>query len=115
MCPHASQCPTACRSRLPVIIVAPMLLTPLPHVVLSMCSGSGDMFSEKSAGSHWAEFITAFLATGCFAIPILLAITDSIKVFAALTSLLGTLLLCGLWGLRVYYDHKESANGTFTM
>ena len=94
-----------------MIIVVPMLLTPLPHIVLSMCSGSGDMFSEKSAGSHWAEFITAFLATGCFAIPILLAITDSIDVPAALISLLGTLLLCGLWGLKVYYDQKESSGG----
>ena len=109
MCPHVSQCPTACRARLPLIILAPMLLAPLPNIVLSMCSGSGDVFSEKPAGLHWAEFITAFFATGCFAVPILLAITDSIEVGACLTSLAGTLLLCGLWGLRVYFKNKDDS------
>ena len=115
MCPHASQCPTACRARLPLITLAPMLFTPLPNIALSVCSGFGDMFSEKPAGLHWAEFFTAFLATGCFAVPILLATTDSIQVGAALTSLAGTLLLCGLWGLRVYYNNKKSSDGAFTM
>mmetsp|Transcript_7079 Transcript_7079/g.14181 ORF Transcript_7079/g.14181 Transcript_7079/m.14181 type:complete len:134 (-) Transcript_7079:262-663(-) len=94
---------------LPLIILVPMLLTPVPMVLLNMCSsGSGDMFSEKSAGTHWAEFASAFFFTGCVAIPVLLAITDSIDVGAALTSLAGTLILLGLWGWCVYLNRKDS-------
>jgi len=108
--PHTPQCSVACCARLPLIILAPMLLTPVPLVLLNMCGGSSDMFSEKPAGVHWAEFSTAFLATGCFAIPILLALTDSIEVGAALTSLAGTLMICALFGVRVYLNNKESDN-----
>jgi hypothetical protein len=73
------------------------------------------MFSEKPAGWHWAEFATAFLFTGCFAVPILLAITESIEVGAAVTSLAGTLLICVLRGVWLYSQHKESSDGTFSM
>ena len=92
-----------------------MLLMPLPLLLLNMCSGSDDMFSEKPAGLHWAEFFTAFLATGCFAVPVLLAVTDSIEVGAALTSLGGTLILCALWGLRVYLKHRDTDNFAMSM
>ena len=93
--------------RLPLIILAPGFLTPVPMLLVNMCS-SADMFSERPAGMHWAEFFSAFFFTGCFAIPILLALTDSIQWGAALTSLGGTLILCALCGLRLYLKHKES-------
>ena len=101
-------------SRLPLIILVPMFLTPIPWVLLNMCS-SGDMFSEKPAGIHWAEFSSAFFFTGCIAIPVVLAITESIRVAAALTSLAGTLIICGLWGWRTYLINKGSDNFSLGM
>ena len=100
---------------MPLITLVPTALFPLPFIVLNTCAGSGDMFSEKPAGWHWAEFATAFLFTGCFAVPILLAITESIEVGAAVTSLAGTLLICVLRGVWLYSQHKESSDGTFSM
>ena len=92
---------------LPLIILAPMLLTPVPMLLINTCSPA-DAFSERPAGGHWAEFLSAFFFTGCFAIPILLALTDSIQWGAALTSLGGTLTLCALCGLGAYMKAKES-------
>ena len=94
-------------ARLPLIILAPMLLTPVPMLLLKTCSPA-EAFSEAPAGMHWAEFFSAFFFTGCFAIPILLALTDSIQWGAALTSLGGTLTLCALCGLGAYMKAKES-------
>lgn len=109
------KCPNSCRARLPLIILVPTALFPLPFIALNMCSGSGDVFSEKPAGWHWAEFATAFLFTGCFAVPTLLAITESIDVRAAVMSLAGTLLLCVTRGVWLHYKHKESSDATFSM
>ena len=94
-----------------MIVLVPTALFPLPFIVLNTCSGSGDMFSEKPAAWHWAEFATSFLWAGCFAIPILLAITESIEVGAMAVSLAGTLLICVLRGVWLYYKHKESSDG----
>mmetsp|Transcript_12133 Transcript_12133/g.24658 ORF Transcript_12133/g.24658 Transcript_12133/m.24658 type:complete len:134 (+) Transcript_12133:42-443(+) len=92
---------------LPLIILAPMLLTPVPMLLVNMCSAD-DAFSETPAGLHWAEFFSAFFFTGCFAIPILLVLTDSVQLGAALTSLGGVLILCALYGLRAYVHARES-------
>ena len=94
-----------------MIVLVPTALFPLPFIVLNTCSGSGDVFSEKPAAWHWAEFATSFLWAGCFAIPILLAITESIEVGAMAVSLAGTLLICVLRGVWLYYKHKESSDG----
>ena len=80
-------------------------------ILLNMCGGGGDMFSEKPAGAHWAEFWSSFFFTGCFAIPILLAITDSIEWGAALTSLAGTLILTGLLGFQIYLKSRSDDGG----
>ena len=45
----------------------------------------------------------------------MLAITESIEVGAAVTSLAGTLLICVLRGVWLYSQHKESSDGTFSM
>ena len=87
--------------------MVPMLLTPVPMLIINTCSPA-DAFSERPAGVHWAEFLSAFFFTGCFAIPILLALTKSIRLGAALTSLGGTLTLCALCGLGLYQKAKES-------
>jgi hypothetical protein len=84
-----------------------MLITPVPMLLINICFPA-DAFSERPAGMHWAEFLSAFFFTGCFAIPILLALTDSIHWPTALMSLGGTLTLCALCGLGLYQKAKES-------
>ena len=103
-----TQCGSSCCTRLPLFILAPMLLTPIPMLLVNTCS-STDAFSESPAGINWAVFLSAFFFTGCFAIPILLALTDSIQWGAALTSLAGTLILCALAGVGLFVKHKESS------
>ena len=91
---------------MPLIILVPMILSPLPMGLLSLCS-SGDMFSEQPRGLHWAQFLSSFLFTGCFAIPLLLALTHTIEWGAAVTQLAGTLILCAILGVNAYLKSKD--------
>ena len=91
-----------------------MLLSPMPMMLLGLCS-SGDniMGSDQPAATHWAEFLSSFFFTGCFAVPILLAVTKSIELGAMATSLAGTLLLCALFGIRVYLKRKDEGDNLY--
>ena len=91
---------------MPLIILVPMLTSPLPLLLLNMCAGD-DMFSGTPRGLHWAEFLSSFLFSGCFAIPILLGITKSIEWGAAGTSLAGSILLTGLLAVQKYLASKD--------
>ena len=91
---------------MPLIVLVPMLLCPLPLGLLQLC-GSNDAFSEKPKGTHWAEFTSSFLFTGCFAIPILLAVTKTIEYGAMGVSLAGTMILVALAALGVYFNRKD--------
>jgi len=99
---------------MPLVILVPMALTPLPMLLVTLCS-SDDMFSGQSRGQHWAEFLTAFLFTGCFAIPILLGITKEIEWGAAAVSLVGTLLMTAIFGVRMYLKHKDNDSFNINM
>ena len=91
---------------MPLIILVPMLLSPLPLLLLNMCAGD-DIFSGTPRGLHWAEFLSSFLFCGCFAIPILLGITKSIEWGAALTSLAGSILLTALLAVQKCIASKD--------
>lgn len=61
----------------------------------------GDAFSP---GMHWAEFLSAFFFTGCFAVPILLAVTGATAWQASLMSIGSNLILCVACGLGVVHQ-----------
>ena len=94
---------------MPLIILVPMLLSPLPLGLLRLCT-SNDSFSEKPKGRHWAEFMSSFLFTGCFAIPILLAVTKTIEYAAMGVSLAGTLILAVLFAVSAYFQSQEEVS-----
>ena len=62
-----------------MIILIPLILSPVPFGLLRLCGGGGDsIFSEKPKGTHWAEFMTSFFLAGTIGIPIVLQLTNSI-------------------------------------
>ena len=82
----------------PLYILLPAALTPVPMLLMKLCGGGDGMFDSPPRGLHWAEFFSAFFATGMIAIPILLRASDTIDLGAMLLSLGGFLFLivCGV-------------------
>ena len=80
-----------------------MFLTPVPMLLINACT-PGDAFSERPPGMHWAEFLSAFFFTGCFAVPILLAVTGATAWQASLMSIGSILILFTACGLGVVYQ-----------
>ena len=84
----------------PLLTLVPVVLVPVPFCLIRACGGGDSELSEtprraypcaNSAlrtdefcapcgcrGKHWAEFFTAMIATGVFAVPALLLITHTI-------------------------------------
>ena len=86
-----------------MIILIPLILSPVPFGLLRLCGGGGDsIFSEKPKGTHWAEFMTSFFLAGTIGIPIVLQLTNSITWPSLVLSLGATIIgivasFVGMW------------------
>ena len=85
-----------------MIILIPLILSPVPFGLLRLCGGGDSIFSEKPKGTHWAEFMTSFFLAGTIGIPIVLQLTNSITWPSLVLSLGATIIgivasFVGMW------------------
>jgi len=95
----------------PLYILLPVALTPVPLLLLRCCGGGDDIFATPPKAMHWAEFFSAFFATGVIAIPVLLKATDTIELGAMLVSLGGFVFLLVCYIIYAVIRARSNAEG----
>ncbi|KOO30862.1 hypothetical protein Ctob_013736 [Chrysochromulina tobinii] len=73
-----------------LVILVPLLLTPLPLLILKCCTR--DNWGSTPKGAHWAEFMSGFFFTGTVAIPAILFNTKLVTLQSMLLAISGVML-----------------------
>ena len=92
-----------------LVMLIPLILTPLPLVLLRCCAGDGGAFSSGPRGQHWCEFWAAFFFTGTVAIPILLYVNKVVKLESMALALSSVALALGGCGCAAVAQHRSEA------
>jgi len=74
-----------------LVILVPLVFTPLPLLLLKCCSRD-DMFGSTPKGAHWAEFMSGFFFVGTIAIPAILYDTRLVSLQSMLLAVGGVSL-----------------------